>query len=149
MQAIPPSSGAAPTAITMAPADTLEGTVSVYDPAMCCSTGVCGPGVDPALLQLARDLRWLEARGVRVERFGLAQEPAAFAQSPRVSGLLQAFGDKALPATLVNGEVIQHGHYPSRDALIAALSRSTRELALSAATTESTGPCCTPGSDCC
>ncbi|MBP6774755.1 MAG: arsenic metallochaperone ArsD family protein, partial [Gemmatimonadaceae bacterium] len=38
----------------------LSGTVAVFDPALCCPTGVCGPGVDPALLQIARDLRWLE-----------------------------------------------------------------------------------------
>ena len=53
----------------------LAGTVEVYDPAMCCPTGLCGPGVDPALLTIARDLRWLDKQGVTVHRFGLAQEP--------------------------------------------------------------------------
>ncbi|HEX4932009.1 MAG TPA: arsenic metallochaperone ArsD family protein, partial [Gemmatimonadaceae bacterium] len=55
----------------------LHGTVAVFDPAMCCPTGVCGAGVDPALLQIARDLRWLTARGVQVRRAGLSQEPQA------------------------------------------------------------------------
>lgn len=100
----------------------LEGTVQLYDPAMCCPTGLCGPGVDPALLQVARDVRWLQARGVRVERFGLTQEPQAFVANPGIAGLLQAFGDQALPAAVVNGRVVTHGRYPTRDELSAALT---------------------------
>ncbi len=30
--------------------------IQVYDPAMCCSTGVCGPEVDPVLVRFATDL---------------------------------------------------------------------------------------------
>ena len=71
----------------------LSGTVAVFDPALCCPTGVCGPGVDPALLQIARDLRWLEAQGATVVRAGLSQEPQAFVANAKVSGLMQAFGD--------------------------------------------------------
>lgn len=121
----------------------LEGLVQVFDPAMCCPTGLCGPGVDPALLLLARDLRWLESRGVSVQRFGLTQEPGAFAANPRVAGLLQAFGDDALPATLVNGTVLVHGRYPTREELTAALAPSASDHAR-----PQTG-CCTPGSGCC
>jgi len=117
----------------------LSGTVAVYDPAMCCETGVCGPGVDPALLALARDLRWLAAKGATVQRFGLSQEPQAFVANPRVTGLMQAFGDAALPAILVNGEIRWHGRYPTRDELVAAL----------APTDADGGSCCTPGSGCC
>ena len=71
-------------------------TISVYDPAMCCSTGLCGPGVDPQLLQVARDLRRFEAEGITVERYNLAQQPDAYAQNSKVAGLLQAFGEQAL-----------------------------------------------------
>lgn len=130
----------------------LVGTVAVYDPAMCCPTGVCGPGVDPALLQVARDLRWLQARGATVERYGLAQEPAAFTQSGRVTGLLQAFGDRALPATLVNGEVLAHGRYPTRDELLSALSPSPSASAADAPAAHAPvadASCCAPGSGCC
>jgi hypothetical protein len=31
--------------------------LDVFDPAMCCSTGVCGPEVDPQLVQFAADAR--------------------------------------------------------------------------------------------
>jgi len=120
----------------------LAGMIQVYDPAMCCSTGLCGPGVDPALLQIARDLRALEAQGATVHRLGLSQEPGAFAANPRVTGLMQAFGDGALPATLVNGEVLVHGRYPTRDELIGALARWPSSI-------DRAGSGCTPGSGCC
>lgn len=124
-------------------AEPLAGSVAVYDPAMCCPTGLCGPGVDPALLTIVRDLRWLEKQGVHVERFGLAHQPGAFSASARVAGLMQAFGDAALPAVLVNGDVLCHGRYPTRAELAAALA------APAAAPSAGAAPCCTPGSGCC
>ncbi|HSE66606.1 MAG TPA: arsenite efflux transporter metallochaperone ArsD [Gemmatimonadales bacterium] len=134
-----------PLPLTTPPAsepDRLEGVVQVFDPAMCCPTGLCGPGVDPALLTLARDLRWLESKGVSVERFGLSQEPGAFAGNPRVAGLLQAFGDAALPVTLVKGTILLHGRYPTREELVVGLGSSPSDSAKSKV-------CCTPGSGCC
>jgi len=135
-----------------APARALAGTVLVFDPAMCCPTGLCGPGVDPALLAIARDLRWLESQGVTVERHGLAQSPDAFVAQPKVTGLMQAFGDKGLPATIVNGEVLTFGKYPTRDELVAALGAATGSTATPGATPASdaaTNACCPPGSGCC
>ena len=125
----------------------MSGTVSVYDPAMCCTTGVCGPASDPALLTIARDLRWLEAQGVTVTRYGLSQEPAAFVAEAKVVGLMQAFDEKALPATLVNGEVLAHGRYPTRDELVASLGSSIDQA--SEASRGQATACCAPGSDCC
>lgn len=130
----------------------LGGTVAVYDPAMCCPTGVCGPGVDPALLQVARDLRWLAAQGATVERFGLSQEPQAFVGNARVAGLLAAFGDGALPAVLVNDAVLAHGRYPSRDELVTALAGAPGTgptPARRAMAVLGEAPGCEPGSGCC
>ena len=124
--------------------DRLVGVVDVYDPAMCCPTGVCGPVVDPALLQIARDLRWLAARGVVVTRHGLAQEPDAFASAARVGELLEAFGSAALPVTFVNGDVLVHGRYPSRDELTNALAGRDAAPGVGGP-----GPCCSPESGCC
>mgnify|MGYP006202186647 CR=1 FL=1 len=52
--------------------------ILVLDPEQCCATGVCGPDVDPKLVQIAADLRWLTAQGVVVERFNFAPQPEAF-----------------------------------------------------------------------
>lgn len=157
---------AAPTGVdrasTTEPRATVEpGAVAVYDPPMCCPTGVCGPGVDPALLQFTRDLRWLTAQGVTVERFGLSQEPQAFVASARVAGLMQAFGDAALPAVLVNGTVLAHGRYPSRDEVVAALATGAQPIGTQAAGMPTASlarrsmavvedpSSCEPGSGCC
>ncbi len=92
-------------------------TVQIFDPAMCCSTGVCGVDVDPALVTFAADVDWLKSQGVRVTRFNLGQQPQVFADDAQIRPLLQAQGDKALPAVVVDGELKSSGRYPSRDEL--------------------------------
>ncbi len=93
----------------------------VYDPPMCCSTGVCGPNVDPALVRFAADLKWLEGQGVSVDRYNLAQQPMAFAENEVVRARITDDGEKALPLVLVDGKVVASGAYPSREELRAAL----------------------------
>ena len=88
--------------------------MQVFDPAMCCSTGVCGPSVDPRLPRFAADLDWLKSKGVEVERFNLAQELAAFSGNPKVKQALNSHGTKSLPMILVDGEVKSSGGYPGR-----------------------------------
>lgn len=92
-------------------------TVHVFDPAMCCSTGVCGPSVDPRLARFSADLDWLAGHGIRVERFNLAQQPAAFAADESVKATLERDGEGGLPLVKVNGEVKSSGDYPSREQL--------------------------------
>lgn len=130
-----------PMSTTPAPAQ----TISVYDPAMCCSTGICGPGVDQQLLHVAQYLRRFEAEGINVERFNLTQQPQAFVENPRVAGLLQAFGEQALPITLVNGTILTYGAYPSSEEISAAFAKETASPSSSA----QEGCGCEPGSNCC
>jgi len=91
--------------------------VRVFDPAMCCSTGICGPSVDPALVRFSADLDWLKSQGVSVERFNLSQQPAAFAEDAAVKTALESKGEAGLPLVKVDGEVKSSGTYPSRDEL--------------------------------
>jgi AhpD family alkylhydroperoxidase len=92
-------------------------TVQIYDPAMCCPTGVCGPAVDTTLPQFAADLDWLATKGVSVERFSLTQQPEAYASNEQVKQVLAAEGTDCLPLTLVNGVIVSKGAYPSREQL--------------------------------
>ena len=92
-------------------------TVEVFDPAMCCSTGVCGPAVDPALAQFAADLEWLAACGVAVSRATVSQEPARFVAAVPVRDAMAAQGEAALPAVLVDGQLRSTGRYPGRSEL--------------------------------
>jgi len=91
--------------------------IEVYDPAMCCSTGVCGADVDPKLIQFAGDLAWLKEQGVAVERFNLAQQPAAFASNALVGETLKAQGSACLPLVLVDGAIATRSIYPNREQL--------------------------------
>jgi hypothetical protein len=102
--------------------------VQVFDPPMCCSTGVCGPQVDPALVRFAADLEWLKSNGVEVERFNLSQGPAAFVSNPLVAQALRAGGD-ALPMLIVDGKVAAQGGYPDRVALAALVGLETAPAA--------------------
>lgn len=88
--------------------------VEVFDPAMCCSTGVCGTDVDPTLSRFAADLEWLSGQGVRVTRATLSQEPGKFAGNPLVAKVLTEYGVQGLPAVLVDGQVRATGRYPDR-----------------------------------
>ena len=101
-------------------------TLKIYDPAMCCSTGVCGPDVDPVLVQLAGLLKKLEASGVQVERYNLSQEPAAYTSNEAVSAALKEKGADALPLVFVDDELISSGAYPDLDEL-ASLLGSNRQ----------------------
>ncbi|MFC9543039.1 arsenite efflux transporter metallochaperone ArsD [Streptomyces sp. NPDC056956] len=94
-------------------------TIEVFDPAMCCSTGVCGPTVEPHLARFAADLRWVGEQGATVTRHNLGQEPGEFATRPIVAGVLQSGGEEALPVILINGRLKWTGHYPTRDELAA------------------------------
>jgi hypothetical protein len=91
-------------------------TLKIYDPAMCCSTGVCGPSVDQKLVKLAADVAFLKSKGITVERFNLAHQPDAFTASPTVLAEMGAEAEN-LPLFIVDGELKAKATYPSRDEL--------------------------------
>jgi hypothetical protein len=88
--------------------------LTVFDPALCCSTGVCGIDVDPALAQFAADIEWLAGQGVTVVRYNLAQEPVVFARHPAVRHLLQSRGVDVLPIVVAGEDVVATAAYPTR-----------------------------------
>lgn len=88
-------------------------TIEIFDPAMCCSTGVCGPSVDKNLLRIATLIDALKNMGIEVRRHNLSSEPQAFIHNEKVKHLLQEKGADVLPITLVDGEIAVTGEYPS------------------------------------
>lgn len=96
-------------------------TLQIFDPPMCCSTGVCGPDPDPRLPQFSADLAWLASHGVRVMRYNLAQEPAAFVEHAQVKRLLDQWGQSCLPLILREDRVAVRGRYPTRQELATLL----------------------------
>ncbi len=123
--------------------------IQVFDPPMCCPTGVCGASVDPVLVRFAADLDWLRRQGAQVDRFGLSQEPAAFASTAVVKEALANEGNDCLPLTLVDGVVAFKGRYPTRRAL-AKVANLNADFDVKPATS----CCCSPsrtntGKGCC
>ena len=87
----------------------------IYDPAMCCSTGVCGPSPDAELMRVATVLNNLKKKGIAVERYGLTSHPRAFIANAKINNLLKSKGSDALPAVVVNGEIVKTAAYPTNE----------------------------------
>jgi hypothetical protein len=115
-------------------------TVRVFDPPMCCSTGVCGPSVDPELARFTADLDWLKKQGVQVERYNLSQQPGAFASNVVVKDALTARGNDCLPLVVVDERIAVEGAYPSRDTLAALAGVVIRKLETAPAASSCCGP---------
>jgi hypothetical protein len=115
--------------------------LELFEPAMCCSTGVCGPSVDENLLMITsvfealQDVPQLEAK-----RYNLSSNPEEFAKNQSVLKMMEVKGNEVLPITLVDGEVVKVGEYPTQDEL-----SSFAGVVL----VEPKKPCCKKGSGCC
>jgi hypothetical protein len=121
--------------------------MAIYDPAMCCSTGVCGPSVDPELLRIAAVVENLKKSGMDVERYNLSSEPQAFVQSEAVSDALNKGGADALPITMVDGKIVRTGSYPSNEELSGLLGVKIEDVQARAADVKANK--CGCGPDCC
>lgn len=121
--------------------------IEIFDPAMCCSTGVCGPSVDPELVRIQEALRQIQKQApeVQVSRYGLSADPQAFVTNTAVDELLKNEGPECLPLVYVDGELISKGRYPGNEQLQAILKRGGLEVALGEK--KKSACCCSPG--CC
>jgi hypothetical protein len=89
--------------------------IQVYDPPMCCSTGICGTDIDPDLVNFAAMLSQLGTHGIKIQRFNLAQQPMAFVLNSTVKELLDKEGAAVLPLIFWDGELHLKGRYPTKD----------------------------------
>src|SRR5690554_6803576 len=92
--------------------------IQIFDPPMCCSTGVCQTGdVDPELVRIINDIKWLARQDVVVKRYNLAQRPEVFIENQVVYRTINDLGVGVLPLVLADDEIVCYGRYPSRDEL--------------------------------
>lgn len=118
-------------------------SIQIFDPAMCCSTGVCGVDIDQQLVDFSADLDWAQQQGAVVQRFNLAQQPMEFANNQVVRKFLERSGDEALPLILVDGEVALAGRYPNRTELARWAGIHHADIAIAPV-----GGCCSGGKCC-
>lgn len=89
--------------------------MKIFEPAMCCPTGICGVGVDPELLRISTVLDTLKKHGVPVDRFNLNSAPAEFITDQTINAYINEKGTEGLPAVMVDGEIVITGGYPTNE----------------------------------
>ncbi|MDD7767018.1 MULTISPECIES: arsenite efflux transporter metallochaperone ArsD [Anaerococcus] len=119
--------------------------IRIYEPAMCCSTGVCGVSVDPELLRMSSLVEKLDKKGIDIKRFNLSSAPQEFIENKKVNEILNQKGEDVLPLTIVDDEIIKSGAYPSNEEFEEILSIKIDEKNEE---DESSG-CCSSDSGCC
>ena len=102
--------------------------IEIFDPAMCCATGVCGPSVDPELIRIATVVHNLQTKGYEIKRYNLANDPDSFANHTVISQLLMEKGPDILPITLVNGNVEKERVYLTNEELMNLTGLTEQEL---------------------
>lgn len=102
--------------------------VVIYEPALCCPTGICGVNVDPELLRISTVLNALKNKNIEVTRYNLAQNPQDFVSNSVVSACLKEHGVAKLPLTLVDDVITITARYPSNEELAAFFNLSADEL---------------------
>ncbi len=119
-------------------------SLTIFDPAMCCSTGICGAEIDQKLVDFASDLDWLKSQGVYVKRINLSQEPTLFAENNLVKSVLEKSGVDGLPVIIADNVLKSSGQYPTRDRLAEMAGLTPEQVAASPINDAkaSSGGCC-------
>ncbi len=124
-------------------APAIRKTLKVYDPPLCCSSGVCGTSVDPELARFAGTLEFVKrSKSIAVERYNMGQDPRAFAENVAVLRLLSGEGTHSLPFVFVDDELVFHSRYPSREEILGVLGLEGESIRESVVTRRG---CCAEG----
>ena len=117
----------------------------IYEGAMCCSTGVCGPSPDEDLMRVSSLVDKLNKSGASIDRYNLTNNTKEFVDNKTVNKLLDEKGEDVLPIVIVDDEVVMTGKYPSNEEFyeMLFLSDEVKEEA-----DNDDGSCCS-GSGCC
>lgn len=127
--------------------------MQIFEPAMCCSTGLCGVGVDPELLRISTVLSTMEKNGVKVERYNLSSAPQEFVTNKVVNVFLKEKGVEELPITVLDDEIVIIGRYPQNEDFVKLLGIPISYLGEKPkavkATMKKSGGCGCSGGNCC
>ena len=135
--------------------------IHVYEPALCCATGVCGPDLDQSLVTFTADVAHVNEAGGQVRRHNLANDPQAFVTDDQVRTFMHLTGSEGLPLTAVDGVTVLTGTYPTREQMIRFAAMAVHPEATPPVETDATRPAlslnliggdggaCAPDSGCC
>lgn len=98
------------------------GVLKIYEPAMCCPTGICGPSVDSELLRISTVLEKIKKKGIIVHRYNLTNNPEVFIEHEVINRIINTDGVEALPVVIYDGTIVKKKEYPSNEALAALVN---------------------------
>jgi hypothetical protein len=87
--------------------------IEIFEPNLCCSTGVCGPAPDRALINLQELVHQIQQTGTEIRRYAINQQPLAFTSNETIRTYIREKGTHNFPVTLVNGQIVLENRYPS------------------------------------
>lgn len=121
--------------------------MQIFEPAMCCDTGLCGVSVDPELLRISTVLNALKKNGVAVDRFNLSSAPMAFVNNKTINVFINEKGVEELPAVIVDEKIVITGRYPTNEEIVSLLEIPASYL--TEAKSAKQGGCCCSDGKCC
>lgn len=121
--------------------------MQIFEPAMCCDTGLCGVSVDPELLRISTVLNALKKNGVAVDRFNLSSAPMAFVNNKMINDFINEKGVEELPAVVIDEKIVMTGRYPTNEELVSLLEVPASYLTETKSIKQ--GGCCCSDGNCC
>ncbi|WP_279145749.1 arsenite efflux transporter metallochaperone ArsD [Clostridium tyrobutyricum] len=100
----------------------------IFEPAMCCSTGVCGPSINKELLRISTIIDNLKNKGILIERYNLSGNPQIFADNKTINKIINKDGIEILPVTMIDGVVVKSKDYPTNEEFCKFLGISQNDL---------------------
>lgn len=119
--------------------------MQIFEPALCCETGVCGASVDTELLRITTVLNTLRQNGVVIDRFNLKNAPMEFVTNQTVNTFVNQKGAEALPCVLVDGNIVIEGRYPTNEEILNLLELSAEDFLPKDAVNSEECCCCSDG----
>jgi hypothetical protein len=95
--------------------------IEIFDPPLCCPTGLCGPSLDQTLLDVSEMIQRFQSEGYSIKRYQMTSHPQAFISNPEVMRLVREKQMDALPITMVHGKVIKIAGYATQGEIQAKL----------------------------
>ena len=118
--------------------------MKIYEPAMCCSTGVCGVSPDEELMRVSTVVEKLLKNGADIKRYNLSNAPQEFVDNKKINDILNEQGENELPIILVDEQVVITGRYTSNEEFSKYLNLEIKD---EKSTNDSCG--CGSSSSCC
>lgn len=86
----------------------------IFEGALCCSTGICGPNPDKELIDISEALKKLGAEypELKITRASLSFNAQLFLQYKDIRDIVKANGPSILPIIVIDGKVMMKQKYP-------------------------------------